>query len=326
MNFQTLHCVMMSLAKNEFKCEIKPFSLNGNFALWHANLQRYQTGSHSQIRIKAFSAQKWFTALTSDLVTSIGSAKNVFATNHPSLLEDVELFSPWATRKMMSRPFDSMAAKLASPLPLSACTSPPASSNHWRQSPSRSLHTGASGGQGRGGCRLKAGGGVLGARRPSYIGLHPLHSQSYKPAIGLCLVSAVRQTSATKPYFSTIVLSPPWSPFSLISTLVHSQQRTDDNDVCRWWWRWLCSKGWCCLSVSEARALSPRLSTQCRQERSCKQEQNKQTNKQTTDTLPWLNESTCEQQPNEQFMTQLFDIRAWKYKSKNSTYCTYCQR
>ena len=190
---------------------------------------------------------------------------------------------------MMSRPFDSMAAKLASPLPLSACTSPPASSNHWRQSPSRSLHTGASGGQGRGGCRLKAGGGVLGARRPSYIGLHPLHSQSYKPAIGLCLVSAVRQTSATKPYFSTIVLSPPWSPFSLISTLVHSQQRTDDNDVCRWWWRWLCSKGWCCLSVSEARALSPRLSTQCRQERSCKQEQNKQTNKQTTaPLLDWM--------------------------------------
>ena len=182
-----------------------------------------------------------------------------------------------------------MAAKLASPLPLSACTSPPTSSNHWRQSPSRSLHTGASGGQGRGGWRLNAGGGVLGARRPSYIGLHPLHSQSYKPAIGLCLVSAVRQTSATKPYFSTIVLSPPWSPFSAFSNPVDDQQRTDDDDVCWWWW---CSKGWCCLSVAEsvaeARALSPRLSTQCRQERSCKQEQNKQTNKQTNNRHPFL--------------------------------------
>ena len=41
MNFQTLHCIMGSLANNTFKCEIKPFSTpfssTGNFGLCRAN-------------------------------------------------------------------------------------------------------------------------------------------------------------------------------------------------------------------------------------------------------------------------------------------------
>ena len=77
--------------------------------------------------------------------------KKFFATDHPSFLEDKKLFPPWAMRKMMRRLFDSMAAKLASTLPPSACTSPPASSSCCRRSPlpSRSCH--CTGGQGRGG-------------------------------------------------------------------------------------------------------------------------------------------------------------------------------
>ena len=87
------------------------------------------------------------------MVTSI----NMICQNF--FLIDVDLFSPWAMRKMMRRQFDSMAAKLASPLPSSVCSLPPASSNQWpNQSPrsSRSFHTGDSGGggQGRVGWRL----------------------------------------------------------------------------------------------------------------------------------------------------------------------------
>ena len=94
--------MILGLANNEYKCEMKPFLLPHSFQMATLGfdiqtlhpVENIRNGLQNEKRFKVYGVHKLLTVHTPDLDRSIVSAKNSFAINHPYILKDLELFSP----------------------------------------------------------------------------------------------------------------------------------------------------------------------------------------------------------------------------------------